>query len=705
MEAGQVLFYALLGLFVALLLAGVIGHLLGYSDPTAPTSRQCTLFKISKPGVGVSSVYDLYESDDGKFHGTLEACLAYEQSCGIKGSLSTNESKNGNFRGTLDGCQAYEARCAGVDLDAPEDVECGTVTTSGLKSQATDSNDCFSPLPQPAPDNPTEAKRPMIARRSAPKITSQGTSDDSSVASFSSTSSKLSAKSLSSPSSASSSSTRRGAAVAVRRQSGSLLGSSLDRPAAPEENAKPAVSSAAGRGGRAAKSMATGAQFTSVKSKSLELSEEEKAMSGAPEGELFVVEVLASAELPPFTADDAPAAALAAATAALAPPGSAGTVAGAAGGGGGGGGVVAWNVVFDGVTALRRLVAAHAHAPVSCGAGRAAAGLDVALDAATVGTLVPGLVAAARDLRSVLVKNALAAVEDLFAATSTSADATSADEGDAGSAGDAGPPCLLARAEDVALLLGACVDCSASNQSKATRAAAAACLAQCAARGTDQEVLRAAALALARLAGHKNKDSGCAACVACERCLTSLTTADPAFAAARAPRGTGADERGAGLGKELLPSLLRGLGGKSPEGKKACRSCCALVAASLDRAAAAAAGGGAAGGGGARLAAPVGFRSTVGSLPGLSTSHRNELLVAAGVVGSGAAGKNGGGGGGGGGGSSKRLSSAPSLKSLMSQKKAAGPEPELLPELLPEPPPRINGGGVGAAGVTEETPA
>ena len=301
-----------------------------------------------------------------------------------------------------------------------------------------------------------------------------------------------------------------------------------------------------------------------AKSQSLEISEEEKAMNGAPEGELFVVEAVERSALPKFKKGEDPETVLELALEGLEEGEETGSPPS-----------VAWNVLFDALTALRRIIV---HAPGQ-------------LDNTIVMSVLSGLTAACRSSRSVVSRNALLCVADLFFACG-------------------GPKALdlLTNENYTADVVGALLDAAASNQPKSSKLGAAAALAQACDAATRPSVLKILAPALAAGAGHKNKDSAALACSSCLAALRSLQGTDTAFAKA--------------LDLQLLlPPLVAGLNGKSPEGKKAAKACCALVAASL--------------GGEA-------YKAAVGGLKRLKGSAVNDLVKAGGADGGEAKTKSGG---------------------------------------------------------------
>jgi hypothetical protein len=241
---------------------------------------------------------------------------------------------------------------------------------------------------------------------------------------------------------------------------------------------------------------------------------------------------------------------------------------------------------------------------------------------------------------------------------------------------------------DVALLLAACVDGCASSQSKGTKVAASATLARATHKTTHPAVLALAAPVLAANAGHKNKDAATAACKGCEACLSSLQASDPAFAASvlgEAAGGAG----GGGLALVLVP-LLAGLGGKSPEGKKASRACCALVSASLDVASGATgpAAAAAALSGAAASSLPVAgkaYGDAVAAFPGLSVSQVGDL-TAAGVADK----------GGSSGVSGKDKGNPAKRSSLLGRMMMGGKKKAEAPLDLPEPPPKATDANAAA---------
>ena len=118
---------------------------------------------------------------------------------------------------------------------------------------------------------------------------------------------------------------------------------------------------------------AIGDAVSKKKPAKIELSEEEKAMNGAPEGELFQVTVFSRAELNTGTAIDASTELSTVVVPALTANEE------------------AWNVMFDALTSLRRILVYHPEVVTS----------------ATIEGLVPGIEKSIRSLRSVLAKNAI----------------------------------------------------------------------------------------------------------------------------------------------------------------------------------------------------------------------------------------------------------------------------------------------------------
>ena len=142
---------------------------------------------------------------------------------------------------------------------------------------------------------------------------------------------------------------------------------------------------------RAAKERAEAAAAAGSEAQALQLSEAEKAMNGAPEGELFVVVVLEAIELEPYASDEARDEAL---NDVVSPALCCGEDK-----------EPAWNVRFNALTSLRRLLVHHCDQP--------------ALAAAVPSLCLRGVQRAARSLRSSLAKNAIAACGDLLHAAAT----------------------------------------------------------------------------------------------------------------------------------------------------------------------------------------------------------------------------------------------------------------------------------------------
>mmetsp|Transcript_34612 Transcript_34612/g.78240 ORF Transcript_34612/g.78240 Transcript_34612/m.78240 type:complete len:373 (+) Transcript_34612:89-1207(+) len=245
------------------------------------------------------------------------------------------------------------------------------------------------------------------------------------------------------------------------------------------------------------------------------ISEEEKAMNGAPEGELFVVTVLPREELA-LDSTGSPAEEL---EKVVIPALTASS------------GDTPWNVEFDAITALRRILVHH----------------SAVVTSTVIETLIPGMEKSARSLRSVLAKNAIFCINDLFLKSSLE---------------------LNLSQKSVDALSFALLDSCASNAPKAIRAAALSALDQAALTGPHLKL----APALASRSSHKNKDVQEKAMVYTERCLAKL---------AEGSDSTWAKELDFG---RLLPALNFGLNCKAPAGKKAAKQSCALVANSLSMA-------------------------------------------------------------------------------------------------------------------------
>jgi hypothetical protein len=247
------------------------------------------------------------------------------------------------------------------------------------------------------------------------------------------------------------------------------------------------------------------------------LSEEEKAMNGAPEGELFVVDVLPTATLPPFQDDDDVAAALGQCWASLATADPTATP---------------WADAFDAVTALRRVLQ---HCPN-------AAGVAAAVQSPA---LLAGVAAAAQSLRSALARNALLAAGALLVCAAAEAPQTA---------------WLPGGSSD--LLLGCLL--AARPAAKALWAAAEESLAACVAKLPPPQ-LALLVPRLAVVAGHKHKEVAEAAVVWAARALAALTAA--------ADGGLSLSSRRALDLGSTLPMLLLALNGRAPGGKQASRNC------------------------------------------------------------------------------------------------------------------------------------
>jgi len=187
----------------------------------------------------------------------------------------------------------------------------------------------------------------------------------------------------------------------------------------------------------------------------IELTDEEKAMNGAPEGELFVVQVLPRDQLPCFDVPSilrgrAALAMLMSQAQDLLSSSVKPTLVEKKGSS-------AWNVEFEAITSLRRVLL---HAPAAL-ATKATPGV---LEAA-----VPALARACRSLRSAVAKNAITASGELFLTCHNSVD----------DATRSGVVLVLSNcAADLDGLVGALIDSCASTSAKHLRIAAAEALDQ-----------------------------------------------------------------------------------------------------------------------------------------------------------------------------------------------------------------------------------
>jgi len=249
----------------------------------------------------------------------------------------------------------------------------------------------------------------------------------------------------------------------------------------------------------------------------MELSAEEKAMNGAPEGELFEVTVLPREALETSgnavsPADELRTVVLPALTASLETP---------------------WNVVFDALTSLRRILVYHPHVVTSN----------------NIEALVPGIEKAIRNLRSVLAKNAICCAEDLFLKCSAELN-------------------LSQTAVDTLCL--SLLDSCASNVAKALRAASALALDQAVLTGPTAKLIPA----LASRSSAKNADVAEAAMVYCEKAVRALSSGPGSISTFAIDLDLA----------RILPGLHFGVNAKSVKCKKAAKSCCVLLASSLTQA-------------------------------------------------------------------------------------------------------------------------
>ena len=187
-----------------------------------------------------------------------------------------------------------------------------------------------------------------------------------------------------------------------------------------------------------------------------------------------------------------------------------------------------WNEVFDALTALRRILVYHPGAVTS----------------KDLEKLVPGIVKAIRNSRSVLSKNAIYCAEDLFLKASSE---------------------LNPNQKSIDALVFALLDSCASNMPKSIRAAAATALNQAVETGP----LKKLSPALASRASHKNVDVAENAMVFCEKALKNLSV-------------QGETQFAKNLDLErIFPGLNFGVNSKSAKGKKAAKGIACLLSSSL----------------------------------------------------------------------------------------------------------------------------
>jgi hypothetical protein len=252
------------------------------------------------------------------------------------------------------------------------------------------------------------------------------------------------------------------------------------------------------------------------------LSEEEKAMNGAPEGELFVVEVVETANLSPFENDHEIGAALEQCQSVLAFDNSASAT--------------SWADAFHAVTALRRILTHHA---------KNTPGLAEVLP-----SLMEGVVTTSRSLRSALARNSLLCAGALLACSEPSVSEA----------------VWQLSGKTLDELVGCLVEARCAT--KALWAAAEESLSGCVTQLPPKQ-LALLVPRLAHKASHKNKEVAEAAVVWAAHALSALA------ASSRGSIGL-ASLRALDLGT-TLPMLLLGLNGRAPSGKQASRRCLTML--------------------------------------------------------------------------------------------------------------------------------
>ena len=195
----------------------------------------------------------------------------------------------------------------------------------------------------------------------------------------------------------------------------------------------------------------------------------------------------------------------------------------------------AWNVHFEGLSALRRLLAFQP---------------DVLKQDAFEG-LVSGVQQGCRNARSSLAKNALLCVEDLFFIKPR--------------------PLKSLSSEAVASLVTTCLERCPPSQAKTVRTAALAAVDQMTAPPTELEVLALLWPAFLPHAGHKNKDVALQAMVSAEKVLSVAVKMDSEFVQQRVNIG------------QALSCLLLGINGKVPSGRSAAKLCCLTLVRSVGK--------------------------------------------------------------------------------------------------------------------------
>ena len=252
------------------------------------------------------------------------------------------------------------------------------------------------------------------------------------------------------------------------------------------------------------------------------LSEEEKAMNGAPEGELFVVEVIETANLLPFENDHEIEVALEQCQSVLAFDNSANAT--------------SWADAFHAVTTLRRILIHHA---------KNTPGL-----AETLPSLMEGVATTSRSLRSALARNSLLCAGALLACPEpTVSEAVWQLSG-----------------KTLDELVGCLVEARCAT--KALWAAAEESLSGC----VNELPPKQLALLVPRLAlkaGHKNKEVAEAAVVWAAQALASLAASSKGSIGLASLRALNLST--------TLPMLLLGLNGRAPSGKQASRRCLTML--------------------------------------------------------------------------------------------------------------------------------
>jgi len=325
-----------------------------------------------------------------------------------------------------------------------------------------------------------------------------------------------------------------------------------------------------------------------VKAKTITLSEEETAMNGAPEGDLFVVEVLSRDKLPRFGSTTAETLSpVAEATAhltdyvlpTLVGIGEEGTA------------KVdnAWNVDFDAITGLRRVLC---YAPdalflvssttatdakegeegakkvTTCYSVKDSGGCDRKAAPEAMTALLPSMAHACRAPRSSLAKNALCAAADLFSACGSENTIL----------GNA-QLSLKTVSQEVDPLVSALIDSTASNVAKSLRVAASVALDQAVSKETAPFLLLALLPCLARKAGHKNKDAAEASALFLDKALGCLLatpigcgdTSEGRIDAGEAAKAKLVEEDVEWMFGLLLRAFSQSLNGKSPKAKAAAK--------------------------------------------------------------------------------------------------------------------------------------